>query len=106
MKTARDLAELEGLTELQYRAAELGDFDAVMDCAWARQSVFEALGGSHPAREQLQRVAATNAQTIGILQEQLKRIGGELARLREGGKALHGYYVRVQSAPGFIDQVQ
>ncbi len=100
------LVELEQLTEAQYHAAVAGRIDRVAVCLRTRQGMLARLAEAHVAPARLRALAAVDVQTAAILRAQLQHLGGELARLREGGRALHGYRTPVQSSPGFMDQVQ
>jgi hypothetical protein len=105
-RAVETLAEIERLTEAQHDAAAAGRIAEVAGCLQRRQGLLAQLHEEAIAPERLRAVAARDAETMGILRISLQHLGGELGQLRDGGRALQGYRVRVQSSPGFMDQVQ
>ncbi len=98
--------EIDRLTTVQLEAATAGRLADVAVAVAARGRLLTTLGAAERHLHLLADVARRDAQTMEHLQAQHRRIGEELARLREGGRALHGYRVPARVSPGFVDRVQ
>ena len=101
-----ELAELERLGRAQCAAAKAGDLQEVRALLGTRQRLLAGLRGRAVRPELLRRLVETDAETMTVLTAEISRVETDLARLRQGERALAGYAMQIVAPPAFLDQVR
>ncbi len=100
------LAEFSRLSRAQRDAAMAGRFDEVRSLLGARRRLLHDIRGRGRRPKEIDEARRFDAETGKVLEAEMRRVEGELARLTAGSRALSGYAVRAGESPAFVDHVR